>query len=326
MVLQESFVKLNGIKDGCARYFANMFVDNDNNIIKGDIMKKEEVANGANLEVPALPEIKTKLVLVTPKYAEILLKENKLNRPISNQRVVKYANDMKNGNWKATHQGIAFDKEGNLTDGQHRLYAVIMSQIPVYMNITTGLEKDCFDVLDTGGNRSKSDVLSISGVAPRIARIISSAVPYCVMYDEGNTPSRSFPSRYGNANNLTLEYFEKNPKIYESATFITKMPRGGSLLRESVACFVHFQISKLYNNADEFMTKLLTGDKIESGSIIFEMRKTLLSNRMGNFRIVEPTLINRVLHTYNKYNSGVVFKDPKQVLRGVNADSKVRII
>jgi hypothetical protein len=59
-----------------------------------------------------------------------------------------------------THQDIAFDSNGVLVDGQHRLAAIIEADLPVEMTVFTDVEPDNFDVLDTGEKRNAADVLA----------------------------------------------------------------------------------------------------------------------------------------------------------------------
>ncbi len=81
--------------------------------------------------------MKTKIETITPELADLwLTKHNNINRNVSQQTVESYATDMKNGRWSITHQGIAFDTDGNLQDGQHRLWAVVFSGATVQMNVT----------------------------------------------------------------------------------------------------------------------------------------------------------------------------------------------
>ena len=42
---------------------------------------------------------------------------------------------------KVTHQCIAFDKDGNLIDGQHRLAAVLQTRQTVKMTVATNMDQ-----------------------------------------------------------------------------------------------------------------------------------------------------------------------------------------
>ena len=50
---------------------------------------------------------------------------NNHNRFIQQQTVHKYARRMMNGKWSVTGETIKFDPEGNMLDGQHRLWAFL---------------------------------------------------------------------------------------------------------------------------------------------------------------------------------------------------------
>ena len=269
---------------------------------------------------------KTELLLVTPQVAAEMLKHNAGNRRLSMSRVNKYSQDMKLGNWKITHQGIAFDNNKRLIDGQHRLEAVVKSGTSIYLNVSHGMGGEVFDVLDTGGNRSKADVLGIAGLPPRIAKIIGAAIPYCVTYEMGHATSKALPKKVGNTNIATLEYLQANPNIIKSASFVTKMPRRDAIVKESISCFMHHQIRrKRYDDADEFLSQLLTGAEVPSGSAVFEIRKTLISNKIGNLRTIESVIINRIILAYNIFHKGTFLKSPYQTLRRITSGDIVRI-
>ena len=105
---------------------------------------------------------------VTPALAWQWLKNNYGNRTIKDDMVVAYARDMVNGVWAATHQGLAFDVDERLIDGQHRLKAVIMANRTVKMKVTfnlpariEGSEMTTMDCVDRGRTRSVADQLTI---------------------------------------------------------------------------------------------------------------------------------------------------------------------
>jgi hypothetical protein len=57
---------------------------------------------------------------ITPSRAAELLAANTTNRPLSRPVVRGFAEAMRRDEWLVTHQGIAFDVNGVLVDGQHR--------------------------------------------------------------------------------------------------------------------------------------------------------------------------------------------------------------
>jgi hypothetical protein len=107
--------------------------------------------------------MRSRIQKITPKRAEEMLAANTANRPLSRQLVRSFADAMRRGDWVVTHQGIAFDTNGVLVDGQHRLAAVIESEMPVEFTVFTDVPSDTFDVLDTGRKRNAADALAIEG-------------------------------------------------------------------------------------------------------------------------------------------------------------------
>ena len=101
--------------------------------------------------------MKTEIETITPEIAKEYLLHNRVNRVLRNRAVEELMRDMKAGAFKLTHQGIAFDKEGSLVDGQHRLTAIALSGCTVKRMVTRGLDEDCPAEIDTGKVRSYRD-------------------------------------------------------------------------------------------------------------------------------------------------------------------------
>lgn len=99
---------------------------------------------------------------ITPELAKEYLKCNTSNRPLRKGVIDFLAREIKEGSWKTTHQGIAFDYYGRLIDGQHRLHAIASSGIPVEILVTRGVDPSSFQVLDCGVKRTDADRLNIS--------------------------------------------------------------------------------------------------------------------------------------------------------------------
>jgi len=99
---------------------------------------------------------------VTPELATKWLEHNTHNRKVNQTTVDRYAKDMNEGRWKVTHQGIAFDENGTLIDGQHRLWAVFSSGATVKMRVFFNMPTDTMGCVDTGKARSHLDVMKLT--------------------------------------------------------------------------------------------------------------------------------------------------------------------
>jgi hypothetical protein len=70
---------------------------------------------------------------------------------------------MTDDNWQLTHMGIAFDRDGVLIDGQHRLWAVVMSGKSVEMHVWRNLSQESLLAIDNGRTRTMADILKLAG-------------------------------------------------------------------------------------------------------------------------------------------------------------------
>ena len=105
--------------------------------------------------------IESKVETITPEVAAQYLALNIKNRSIRRQEVEAYARAIKAGTFVTTHQGIAFDDEGNLIDGQHRLMAITTAGIPVQMMVTRGVPAKAMQIIDRGSSRTMRDVIAL---------------------------------------------------------------------------------------------------------------------------------------------------------------------
>lgn len=125
-------------------------------------------------------EPKTTYEDITPEFAGQILDEHFRRvasgyfrqRPVMQALVDQYASEMKNGYWLTTHQGVAFDTDENLADGQHRFMAVRQSGVTVRMAVTRGLpvafsngiDATVMDAIDRGRVRTVGAQLTIEGL------------------------------------------------------------------------------------------------------------------------------------------------------------------
>jgi len=115
----------------------------------------------------------TQIIKVTPEQAKEWIENANAKNPrkaINWGNVTRFAEIMEAGKFTTTHQGIAFDRFGNLVDGQHRLLAVIKSGVAIYLMVTTGVSMHCVPDMDQGSKRNTATILDID---KRLAEIIS---------------------------------------------------------------------------------------------------------------------------------------------------------
>lgn len=103
------------------------------------------------------------ILLVSPEMASDWLSHRTYdrNRKISKAIVGKYMADMKGGRWKTTRQGLIFDTDGKIIDGQHRLAAVANGEVTVAFWVYPFESRDTFEVLDQGYKRLPAHLLGV---------------------------------------------------------------------------------------------------------------------------------------------------------------------
>ena len=106
--------------------------------------------------------MRTRIVDVTPERAEKWLTKNKNNRNLSYTTVNSYVRLMLDGKWLDNGEPIAFDKEGYLRNGQHRLSAIVQSGLTIKFLIVYDLEDEACKLFDRGRPRTASDIVKMS--------------------------------------------------------------------------------------------------------------------------------------------------------------------
>lgn len=141
---------------------------------------------------PELPGMELRIVLVTPKLAELFLDYSiKKQRNISPPTERTYASDMKTGFWAFLGDPIRIDVNGAVVDGQHRATAIIRSGKSQLIVVICGLAEGAMRFVDTGRKRSYADVLKMREVTNHmgVAAVVSAMFAwYNGSYGERNTP------------------------------------------------------------------------------------------------------------------------------------------
>ena len=102
------------------------------------------------------------VVKLTPGMGAILFVEhNHNNREWSPTKTVEYAEQITNGEWEYTHQGLGFLDSGEMSDGQHRAAGTALSGQTVEITVGLGMKFAAIIAIDTGKTRQASDFLGI---------------------------------------------------------------------------------------------------------------------------------------------------------------------
>ena len=191
----------------------------------------------------------SKRLLVTPEMAVKLLESNNTNRPLTDGHVKMIAEQIRDGRWKFNGDTIKISASNDVLDGQHRLWAVVDSQIAIDTILVTGIEPDAFATIDTlRKTRSGSDTLARMGLA-RHRKTAAAALGWLLRYQRGVlTKYRSPENKIHNAD--IEEAFGHHPQIEKAAERADRL-RG--LANPGIMCFFYYVVTNQNEDLAEVM-------------------------------------------------------------------------
>lgn len=120
------------------------------------------------------------IVTITPEIASEMLKHNVGNRKINQANVKRIAEDMLAGDYKLNGETIKIYEDGTLADGQHRLTACVLANVPFQTYIVRNIKKDVLPTIDCGKTRGLVESLNMIGCD--VDRLILPAINYYFNY------------------------------------------------------------------------------------------------------------------------------------------------
>jgi len=119
------------------------------------------------------PIMETSTEIVTPQLAAEWLNHNRAEQRKVRARLVRtYAEAMNRGEWTLTGGGITFDVNGDLTNGQHTLSAIIVHGRALTLRVTVGEPVEAFHFTDIGKPRSVTDSYGIPPSHAAVAKFL----------------------------------------------------------------------------------------------------------------------------------------------------------
>lgn len=104
------------------------------------------------------------IVNVSPAKAAEWLMRNTHNRPIRRQHIATLLRAIEKNEWRLGNDAIAFDSNGVLLNGQHRLTAIVESGKTLPVMVVRGLDPKAQFAMDTGKKRAAHEQFSFLGI------------------------------------------------------------------------------------------------------------------------------------------------------------------
>jgi len=218
--------------------------------------------------------ITSETVSITPGLAAAWLADKAPNRRLRKRVVDRYANDMSQGRWRLTHQGIALDETGALIDGQHRLAAIVRSGVTVQMLVVRGVPRESQLDMDQHAKRGADDALSLAGFnADKTTVAIARSIYHSARHHKTDLSIEQ----------LAAFITEHRAAIEFARPLVDRKVRGvsQSLVASAVArAFYHEDHERLTNFMDVLITGV-QGDPPENDSAAVLLRNLLLLTQLA---------------------------------------------
>jgi hypothetical protein len=234
----------------------------------------------------------------------------------TSQHVDKLAQMMRRGEWDEDNavEPIAFNQQGELIEGKHRMLAVVKAGVPIGFWVVRGVPKKVENIIDTGKMRRAEDVFRrLYGMPdPKVSVGASNLLWH---FEHGTL--RTANGTRTDVLNLQRVY-ESNPEIEDSIRYGRKLY---GVYRGSAAAYVflHYVLSRIDKQAaDEFISQLALATEIELGdsNAILALRRSMLG---GDFKDVSASVkvgLWKAFHAWNRWRDGLP-------LRAARADHSV---
>lgn len=214
----------------------------------------------------------SRIVKVSPEIAATFLSRDSVNRRLDMGQVRALAETILRGEWKLTHQGIAFDETGALLDGQHRLHAIIEANTPVEMLVFDGVARDVFPVLDTGKRRSAADTLLSTG--EKYLHLLSSTIRHVILFETIPNDPWSGARAHVSNDRILAAYNEDRDRYGEAVTIGRELSKHlfASQTAAAVGFFVTTDVAPAAD-IDEWISGLKSGANLDPGDARLALRE-----------------------------------------------------
>lgn len=254
---------------------------------------------------------------ITPSVAAEMLARNHHNRSIRRSRVVLFAGAMARGEWRMSNDALAFDTEGKLLNGQHRLRAVVQSGVTIEALVMMGLPSATQETMDTGAKRTAGDMLKLRGYTNVNNLAATTRLVLVYRLEQRINPKRG--------NELTvpqiLAFVEDHAGLTEAVN-IGKRVRGQLAGSPSMWAAVYYLASEVDPaDAAMFFDRLIVGTAPVDGEPIHQLRKAVLADAVRSRRADSTTMAAWAIKAFNAWRRGEQIYSIRWRRGGANAEA-----
>ena len=250
--------------------------------------------------------------VITPERAEKLLLRNPAgaNRKAVLTNIVYYAEQMARDDWPETGQPLIFDINGDLLDGQHRLWASYLSGTAFATYVVNQRKPipSAFAYIDNVKARTPKDALAtagmngLSGVTAQTVTIAQYYEADAYTADRKHRVPRMSPKQ-------VIDYVEARPNMRRGVHLMAGEHASATAMigHKDVAAFAAVAILDLYDEytLDSFMNDLGTEDEnFGPGSPITALQHVLKLDSVAKEPMQKHQVLAHVIKAFNAWISG----------------------
>jgi hypothetical protein len=246
---------------------------------------------------------------ITPEVANRMLDRNTHNRPLKQGDILKWATEMEAGNWQLNGEAIKVATNGDVLDGQHRLYAVALQDdgkaIP--FTVIRGLAPEAQKTMDQGRRRDLADILSLEGVDA--SRSLAAAIRMFLAMDRGLLFVDRKQMAAVLSTTVLADWAVENEDLVDLMRNALRFKQ--AKLRPGILCPLYAMVAAEHGIevADEFFGRLNDGVGLEEDSPILAFRNRLdhlrsESKVQSAQRLSDRDLMGMTISVFNNWITG----------------------
>lgn len=238
------------------------------------------------------------------KYLDLNIENNRKKMVIT---VSRYATDKIGGNWVTTHEGMAFDIDGFMVDGQHRLSAIIKAcekdeDYQEWVLVTRGLSKQSVQMINRGRVRTLANALQVAGFQFTDTRIIAAAR---IMYSCVSTFASRMESNPTDA--MLKQFMTDHTEAIMFANQIFPKGHGPTVILAALArAYYHVGTDQLIKFVNCYIDKVEEGDATPCDAMVRRIARSFDAGQINSHggMIARMSAYKKVQHILYNYLHG----------------------
>lgn len=255
-------------------------------------------------------DLTPEIVTVTASMATEWLQANSGNRRFRPVNMARLKQALEGGEARLTNDAIAFDEEGRLLNGQHRLQAIKETGIDMQLLVMRGLPATSREAIDIGARRMASDLLAMAGVSDPVTAAATYGWLYALrqlwsgrvtILKAGGARGSYHPSP------TTIRNMSETEYIADSLVIGRRVKNSVVRLSTALVAALHHEMSKVNpNSARQFWEALAEGENLSSRSPILKLRNWLLTELTARRRATSTYQAAMIIKAWNQWREGVM--------------------